>query len=121
MYAVADVDGTISQKEKEKLAEIVRKELVPSEKRVDAYGTDVAFYSEFQFDIEEDTIAEPDVALESFLDFVKEHPSAFTTQMKETCIKIVKELADAYRGTNRLEEILVNKLETRLKALITKA
>src|SRR5690606_13704785 len=66
LYAVADVDGMISQKEKKALQELVRKELVPVEKHTDKFGTDVAFYAEIEFDFLEDSMVEPEEAFESF-------------------------------------------------------
>ena len=50
LYAVADIDGVITQAEKKALHEIVKKELVPAEKHTDEFGTDAAYYAEIEFE-----------------------------------------------------------------------
>ena len=117
LYSVADVDGAINKKEKEKLQDIVRKELTVGEKHFDRYHTNVAFYTEFEFDFEDEQIAEPEVAFNSFIDFVEDHHTAFTGKMKAVCLHIVEELASAYRGTNKKEKILIKKLKDRLQKI----
>lgn len=120
LYAVADIDGVITPNEKKRLQGIVKKELVPVENHVDQYQTDVAFYSEFEFDVEDEAIAEPETAFNSFIDFVEDHHTAFTKEMKDTCLHITEELAAAYYGTNKKEKVLLQKLRDRLKRIEVK-
>ena len=114
LYAVADIDGFISQKEKRKLKEIVRRELVPEEKHADDYGNDAAFYTEMEFDFLDENMSNPEAAFESFIDFVSEHHTAFDEKMKNVCIRIAKELAYEYRATNKKEKQLIEKLRMEL-------
>jgi len=120
LYAVADVDGVITKQEKEKLQDIVKKELAPAEKHVDQEGTDVAFYTEFEFDFEDEQIAETETAFNSFIDFVEDHHTTFTEKMKNACLHMVEELATAYRGTNKKEKALIKTLRNNLKGIETK-
>ena len=121
LYAVADVDGVITPQEKKRLQEIVKKELVPAEKHIDQYQTDVAFYKEFEFDMEDEQIAEAETAFNSFIDFVNDHHTAFTKEMKDTCLHITEELAAAaYHGTNKKEKALIQKLKDKLKRIEVK-
>ncbi len=39
LYAVAEIDGIITNKEKKALLEIVKKELVPADNHIDKFGT----------------------------------------------------------------------------------
>lgn len=50
LYAAANTDGVISHKEKEALEQIVRKELLPEEAQKDEFGTNIAYYTDFEFD-----------------------------------------------------------------------
>ena len=120
LYAIADIDGFISPQEKKKLQEIVRRELVPIEKHGDEYGTDAAFYAETEFNILDENNSDPEAAFESFIDFVEEHHTAFDDKMKNVCIRIAKELAFAYRGTNKKERILIEKLNDKLDKIAIK-
>ncbi|MBL0308332.1 MAG: hypothetical protein IPP77_01110 [Bacteroidetes bacterium] len=117
LYAVADVDGVITQKEKKALKEMVRAELVPEEEHTDKFGTDVAFYAEIEFDILEDSMIEAEDAFESFIQFIENHHSAINQNMRDVILKIAVRLADAYHKTNKKEKALLEKLERKLKAL----
>ncbi len=76
LYAIADVDGSISQKEKNAIHEIVNKQLIPLVPKKDSYGTNVGYYSEFEFDIMEDASLDPEIAFESFINFIQAHHTA---------------------------------------------
>jgi uncharacterized tellurite resistance protein B-like protein len=109
LYAVSDIDGTISAAEKSKLQDIVKKELVPAESHVDDFGTNAAFYSEIEFDFMDEEISDAESAFESFISFVEDHHTAFDEQMKKISLRIMKELANAYYGTNKKEKELIQK------------
>lgn len=115
LYAVADIDHVITQKEKIKLQEIIKKELVPAEKQLDEYGTNAALYTAIEFDFLDEEIADSESAFSSFIDFVEEHHSAFDQKMKKLCLHIAGELAAAYRGTNKKEKMLLETLKRKLK------
>ena len=65
LYAVAKADGKINPHEVEELKRIIKSELVPAEKETDEFGTDTAFYIEFEFDIYEEMDIDADVAYDS--------------------------------------------------------
>lgn len=115
LYAVADIDHVITQQEKNKLQDIVKKELVPAEPHKDAFGTDAAYYAEIEFDFLDEQIEDAETAFESFIDFVEEHHTAFDKKMKKVCLHITQELANAYRGTNKKEKQLLEKLKQKLE------
>lgn len=117
LYAVADIDHVITQKEKTALQNIVKKELVPAEAHTDAFGTDVAYYTEMEFDIMDEEIADSESAFNSFIDFVEDHHTAIDERMKKTGLHIANEIARAYRGTNKKEKALIDKLIAKFKKI----
>lgn len=117
LYAVADIDHVITQKEKNALLKIVKEELAPMEKHKDAFGTDIAFYTEMEFDILDDQIADSETAFNSFIDFVEDHHTAIDEKMKQIGLHVTKEIAKAYHGTNRKEKQLISKLREKLNKI----
>jgi hypothetical protein len=120
LYAVADIDHVITPEEKKKLQDIVKNKLVPQDVHTDAFGTDTAYYTEMEFDFLDEQIGDAVVAFESFIDFVEDHHTAFDKQMKNTALRIAKELAAAYEGTSRKERALLEKLQKSLRKIKVK-
>lgn len=117
LYAVADIDHVITQKEKKALYDIVKNELVPSERHTDQFNTDVAFYTEMEFDFLDESIGDTEAAFNSFIDFVEDHHTAFDERMKKVSLHVAKELAQAYHGTNKKEKLLIDKLKEKLNKI----
>lgn len=117
LYAIAKSDGEIKPKEIKNLHEIVKKVLVPFEDSVDEYGTDRAFYSDFMFEIEDEQFTSVEDAFTSFTEFMQENSSAFDEELRRTCLRVVEELAHAYRGTNKKEQPLIEELKKQLHHL----
>ena len=117
LYAVADVDGVISREEKETLLSMVKDELAPKEKHVDKFGTDVAFYTEIEFELLEDQVMDAQTAFNSFIDYVEEHHTGIDETMRRTAIKLAEKLAGAYKGKSKKEQELLTVLKKKLKAL----
>ena len=117
LYAVANIDGKISKKEKDELRTVVRNELVPAEKHIDNFGTDAAYYAEIEFDILEDTVADPQAAFESFTNYIETHHSAIDGRMRELSLRAAKRIAQTYHKTSNKEKVLIKKLEAKLKLL----
>jgi uncharacterized tellurite resistance protein B-like protein len=120
LYAVADIDGVITQAEKKALHDIVIKELAPSEKHKDEFGTDAAFYTEIEFDYLDEEISDAETAFTSFIDFIEEHHTAFDDNMRKVCIHVAKEIANAYHKTNKKEKKIIKRLKEQIKKINTK-
>ena len=118
LYAVADVDGMISAKEKKVLHELVRNELVKTEKNTDEFGTDAAWYTEFEFDIMDELNIDPEIAFESFLNFIEDHSSAINVNMLLASKKVASELAEVYFHTSKKEKYLLQKLNKKIDFLL---
>lgn len=117
LYSVIDNDGVVSKSEKDRLKTIVKKQLVPLEHHVDAYGTNIAFYSEMEFDVLEEELPDIEATFNSFMDFVEEHQLEFDDSMKKVSLIIVKELSNVYLGTNKLERKLIDQLTKKLNKI----
>ena len=117
LYAIADIDGVITLEEKKKLQHIVQNELAPIEQHEDAFGSDVAHYTEMEFDFLDELVADAEAAFDSFIGFIELHHIAFDSNLKKVSMHIVKELANAYRGKNKKEIKLIEKLKEKLEIL----
>lgn len=115
LYAVADVDKVISQSEKKELHDLVRNELVPSEKNTDEFGTDAGYYTEMEFDILEDQVVDSEAAFQSFIDFIEEHQRLIDQPMRDACLRMAEKLAACYHRTNKKERELITTLKKKLK------
>lgn len=114
LYAVADIDKVITPEEKKALQDIVTNELAPIEPRRDEFGTDLAFYTEAEFDFLDEQIADARSCFESFVDFVEEHRTGIHPAMKPVLLRLAGEIASAYHGTNKAEAQLITDLKSRL-------
>lgn len=117
LYAIADIDGIISKKEKEKLKELVREKLIPAEKHKDEFGTFAAYYTEFEFDVMEEAIIEPQAAFESFINFIDDHQTAIDKELITVTRKVAETLAEAYYLTSKKEKQLLTVLNAKLDIL----
>lgn len=117
LYAVIDNDGIVSKSEKDRLKSVVKKQLVPLEHHVDAYGTNVAFYSEMEFEVLEDMLPDIETTFASFMDFIEEHELEFDDTMKKVSLIISKELSNVYLGTAKRERVLIDQLTKRLNKI----
>ncbi len=117
LYAIADADKIITKQEKQRLLEMVKNELAPKEKHKDGFDTNAATYTEIEFDIMEGLMADPEIALESFLNYIEDHYTAFDDRIKRVWIRVAKEVANAHQGINEKEKKLLDKLVNKLKTL----
>lgn len=120
IYAATYIDGAITEKEKSTLQNIIKEELIPSEKHLDKFGTNTAHYPEIELDFLDENIIDTESAFNSFIDFVEDHHTAFDSNMKKTSLHIVKEIAAAYKGINKKEKELLEKLAAKLEKIETK-
>jgi hypothetical protein len=117
LYAIANANGNISDKERDTLKNIVRKELVPAEQHKDTFGTDAAYYAEIEFDILEDSLPDTEAAFESFTDFIAQHHTAITPAMRESALRVTNQLIQTYHHHHKKEHALAQKLNEALKSL----
>ena len=111
LYAVANVDGSIQNKEVEEVHKVVREELMQLDNSIDDFNTDAAFFTEFEFDyLREENTRSSDELLRSFKDYIDNTPE-LTPGMKRAAQHAAHRVADAFAGVNKKEEALLNKLD----------
>lgn len=104
LYAIADADQDVTKKEYAKLKDIVKNELVPMEKQTDRFGTDSAFYTQFEFEVATEQQLTSQEALESFISFVKQNRHDFTEERKQVCLRVMEEIASVYHHHSKAED-----------------
>ncbi len=114
LYAMAKADGMVQEEEIREFYKIVRDELVPLEKSTDEFGTDQAFYSEFEFETLLDRNAGVNESFLSFINFLKANKKDVTPQIKELCLNAARKIAEAFGGVDKSEEIFIERLKHEL-------
>jgi hypothetical protein len=92
----------------------VQNELAPLETHTDQFGTDVAYYTEMEFEYLEENFGDTESAFNSFLDFVDLHKSSITPQFREMIRKISSRIADSEYGINKKERAFLEKLNEKI-------
>jgi len=93
LYALAIADGYVSEKEKNAVIQLVKDKLAPLEDMPDQFGTDLAFYTEFAFETEEDFFDSKEAALESFNSYLRVTKMRLPGPFKKACMEILHTLA----------------------------
>jgi uncharacterized tellurite resistance protein B-like protein len=117
LYAVAKADGKVQAQEKQALKDIVMKQLAPLESSIDAFGTDQAFYAEFEFETLESFDASSEKALASWIKFANAHPEMMTDNVIKLVFDAVKQIAEAYRGASKPELDIIDRLNEEFKKI----
>lgn len=111
LYAIAKSDGVIAIEEIKKIHQLVIKDLVPLESSTDEFGTDSAFYVEMEFDYLNEKMYDPDMAFNSFIDYVEEHHGAFDIKMKTAVFNVANRLTQSFHETNIKDHYMMEKLK----------
>lgn len=117
LYAVAKADGTISEKEAKEIHKAVAEELVPQEPNTDEFGTDAAHFAEIEFEIMDETMADPEMAFDSFITYVEDHHTAFDSRLQRITLEVAQRVAESYRGLNRKEAEILDRLKLKIVEL----
>ena len=117
VYAIAMADGRVQQEEIEKFREDLNELLLPLQEGVDEFGMDSAFYSEFEFEKLMDKNISMQEAFDSFSIYIDENKNDFNDELKEICIKIVENVAEAYEGIVQEEKDLIAALKEKLNSI----
>ncbi|MFO0479049.1 MAG: hypothetical protein ACK50L_09785 [Bacteroidota bacterium] len=117
LYAVAYSDGKVRKKEVDALREFVLKELAPFEPSTDSSGMNQAFYTQFEFEDIANKNEEATIVFSSFKDYLQKNASNINEQLKSSMIQAVEKVAQAYKKTNKLEQVMINKLKEEIASL----
>ncbi|HQV38135.1 MAG: TerB family tellurite resistance protein [Flavobacteriales bacterium] len=114
LYAIAAVDGRIHAKEAATMKRIVSEQLVPQEAATDHFGTDQAYITEFEFDIQADRGEAPEEAFDSFATYLTQHKDRLCDEQKELVLRAADVVAHAFHGVNAKELRMLAELKRRL-------
>ena len=117
LYAMAKADGKVQLEEVKALHNLVRDVLIKIEKTTDEFGTNTAFYTEFEFETLVDKKADMAAAYKSFISFITANKSHITKNMTDLCIESVEKIAEAFEGIVVSEQLLIDKLNADFKRL----
>lgn len=110
-YYIASVDGKVQSAERKTLQELIHSVWEPLEDSVDEFGTDKSAMIDFSFDFEESANETID-GIQSFEEFYKFNKKEFTPVIIKKILKTGKAIASAYRGNNKDEKAVLEKVET---------
>jgi len=102
LHAVADIDGAMTQKEKSRLFEVIRKELGDGIRDKPGIDPEKSFFSYHDFNSPDNTI-ESEPAFTSYINFVEAHYSKFDEKMKKVTMYVANGIANAYWKANEDE------------------
>jgi uncharacterized tellurite resistance protein B-like protein len=114
LYAVAKSDGKLHPKEVKAIKDLIALELVPMEKSTDEFGSDAAFYAEFEFELMADRSVNPQAAFKSFENFLKEHDKHINEDMRKKAYDLATKVAQSLHGINKEEAVMLEKLRADL-------
>jgi tellurite resistance protein len=114
LYAVAAADGKIHPNEVAKIRQVVREEVVPVESSHDQFGTDNAYYAEFEFEMLSDRDFPAADAYHSFTQYLKEYQGKIDAEMKKLCLDAAVKVAEATHGINKSESAYLSDLKKQL-------
>ncbi len=114
LYAIAAVDGRIHAKEAATMKRVVSEQLVPQEASTDHFGTDQAYITEFEFDIQADRGEAPEEAFDSFAMYLTQHKDRICAEQKELVLRAADVVAHAFHGANAKELRMLAELKRRL-------
>ena len=114
-YAVAICDGSVHANEWDKVKELVKEDWLYVDDFTDRYGTDAANQIEIVFDGLMEYSKTSEECFDEFKEFYKEHPHAFTDEIKRLIRKTANAIANSFSGRNKSELILVAKIGMLLK------
>jgi hypothetical protein len=114
LYAIANADGMIREKEVAGLQKIIAEELVPQEVEVDEYGVNDAWYTEYEFEELEENAADVETAFNHFVNYYKEHRSEINQEMKVNCMRVAEKAAQNFVNMDHFEKFYLKKLRHEL-------
>ena len=117
LYAIAACDGKISQKERDKLQQIVRDALSDFQP-TDEFGSPVPSYIAAAFEYAEDELVDKEDLMASFYDFIDRYKTALSDEVLQKMIESATKLAAASNGINKIEHQLLDETKQAIHKLI---
>lgn len=114
LYAIAAIDGRIHAKEAATMKRVVSEQLVPQEAATDHFGTDQAYITEFEFDVQAERGDPAEEAFESFALYLTQHKERLCAEQKALVLRAAEVVAQAFHGLHAKELRMLGELHRRL-------
>lgn len=109
-YSMAAGDGTVRKAERTELKRLVDKYWLPMEDSTDQFGTDAGHYIDISFDFAESQEMNAEEAYAQFEDGFRTRKAHYNDKIKALTLKTVKAIADAFHGTNKEEQAMIDRV-----------
>ncbi|MCS6824402.1 MAG: TerB family tellurite resistance protein, partial [Cytophagaceae bacterium] len=110
LYAIAKSDGKVQKEEIQAIRKFISEKLAPAETQRDAFGTNTAFFAEFEFDRMDESSAHPEQAYKSFKSYLEENLPHISKDARQVAYSAALEVARAYKGINQSEKKILEQL-----------
>lgn len=117
IYAMSEIDGVITESEKEALHNMIKRELAPIEDKKDAFGTNIAYFAEIAFDYLDENTTDAETLFLSFIDYLKGHKQIFDATMKRIGLFVADQLSKAYEKSGKREKQLIAAIKNELEQM----
>ncbi|WP_442267584.1 hypothetical protein ACSIGC_07910 [Tenacibaculum sp. ZS6-P6] len=113
-YAIAKSDNHINLHEINALKQVVKDKWLMIDETFDVFGTDTAYQIEVVFDWLYSKNATTNDCFSDFIEYYYNHPYFFTDDVKHLILETSNLIANAFKGKNKSELLILNKLEIEL-------
>lgn len=114
LYAISRVDGKTDGPEIKEMQQVVSHELLNLDHQHDAFDSDTAFATEFEFDILNEWDADPEEAYNSFEEYIETTPD-LPSFLKVVAYRSAMKVAHSHYATNKSEQSMLNRLKNLLR------
>jgi hypothetical protein len=116
IYAIAIADGVIQTEERDKLHQLVLKELTHYEKTYDSSGMNQAFYVDFEFEKMEKEHPKLNGTVKEFNDFVENNLQAGDEKLMKHSLQLMESIANAY--SKKREKSIIEQVKSTTDLLL---
>ena len=99
------------------IKQLISERMLHRESRTDAYGTNIAWNTDFAFEIAEESGMDARKAFQSFIDFAKDKWNQLTDEDIDLCLTLCNKVADAHYHINRQENRMLSTLRSIFSSL----
>lgn len=114
LYAIANADGMLSEKDPSGLRKVIYEDLAPEETGTDDHGANEAWYTEYEFEVLQEYGIDVETAFDDFINYYREHKDEISREMKENCMRAATKIAQAFQTKNHFERYYLKKLRQEL-------
>jgi DNA-binding ferritin-like protein (Dps family) len=114
LYAMSATDGHVRPEELTKIKGLVKQALVPLEDTEDEFGTDAAYFTEFQLDFCCENGLDAKDTYADFASFFREHSNSIKEDKRQLIFKMAAEVGASFNGFNKSELLFLERLKNDL-------